>query len=148
MRGSKIISYAHFQCAEMADADSYSYSDRSSTESSDYDSSPEELEGERYFVTKESQQNLTEPTRKASYAGMRDLSDPDKIQEKDIVAPDGSVMGVQNRVRAGLANYENREALKQVRLRCSYKGGGAGCYCNPFAEEERRGENYRVCNQF
>lgn len=97
-----------------ADQDSYSYSDESSAESSDYDSSPEELGGARYYVTKESQENVSEASRKESYTGMRDLSDLEKIREKDIVASDGSIRGVENRVRAGLANFENREALKQV----------------------------------
>lgn len=99
----------------MDEDDSYSYSDesRSPSESSDYDSSPSELEGARYYVTKESQ-NASEPSRKESYTGMRNLSDMDKIEEKDIVAPDGSVLGVKNRVRAGLANFEDREALLMV----------------------------------
>lgn len=105
----------------MDDDDQYSYSDESSAElSSDYDSSsPEELDGARYYVTKESQEPDAESsTRKESYAGMRDLTDTEKIEEKDIVASDGSIRGVKNRVRAGLANFENREALQLVRSSC------------------------------
>lgn len=98
--------------------DSSSYTDESSPESSDYDSSPRELGGARYYVTKESQENLSEASRKESYTGLRDLSDLEKVQEKDIVASDGSVRGVQNRVRAGLANFENREALQKVSCSC------------------------------
>ena len=83
-------------------------------------SSEEEGEGEaarveeRYYVTKESQEEVSDATRKGSYVGMRDLTDLDKIQEQDIVATDGSVRGVKNRVRAGLANFENRKALEKV----------------------------------
>ena len=102
----------------------YSEDSRSPLESSgSYGSYPDEEEEEeeegasareRYYVTKESQENLSEASRKESYAGLRDLSDLDKIQERDIVAADGSIRGVKNRVRAGLANFENREALQKV----------------------------------
>lgn len=101
----------------MADEDDrYSYSDESSTRYSDYTSSSlEDLrdDGAKYYVTKESQEPVSS-ARKESYAGMRDLTDTEKIEEKDIVAPDGSIRGVKNRVRAGLANFEDREALQLV----------------------------------
>ena len=54
---------------------------------------------------------------KDRYVGMRDLSNPDEIEEKDIVGQDGSIIGVKNRVKAGTANFENIEALKRV-CRC------------------------------
>ena len=102
----------------MADEDDrYSYSDESSAGYSDYTSSSlEDLQddGAKYFVTKESQEPVMS-ARKESYAGLRDLTDTEKIEEKDIVASDGSIRGVKNRVRAGLANFENREALQLVR---------------------------------
>ena len=100
--------------------DSYSYSDESEV-SSVYSSSPEEAEGARYYVTKESRENVTEASRKESYAGMRDLTDLEKIQEEDIVGADGSIRGVKNRVRAGMANFQNREALEKV---CRKRGWG------------------------
>lgn len=117
----------------------YYYSDESSYTGSSYsdDSSIGELEdevpverrppsaGERYFVTRESQENLTELTRKYSYAGLRDLSELDKIQEQDIVGSDGSIRGVRNRVRAGLANFEDKAALEKVCWLAAGKGGGA-----------------------
>ena len=40
----------------------------------------------------------------ASYAGLRDFSD---MGEKEILGPGGTIRGVRNRVRAGLANFEN-----------------------------------------
>lgn len=52
---------------------------------------------------------------KDRYVGMRDLSNPDEIEEKDIVGQDGSIIGVKNRVKAGTANFENIEALKRKR---------------------------------
>lgn len=90
-----------------------SYYSRSSSYSSTGDEGEREIT-ERYYVTRESQENLSEPARKYSYAGMRDLSQLDKIQEQDIVASDGSLRGIKNRVRAGMANFENREALEKV----------------------------------
>lgn len=106
--------------------DRYYSDDSTYSRSSSYtDSSTggEEDESERYYVTRESQENLSEPARKYSYAGMRDLSQLDKIQEKDIVASDGSIRGVKNRVRAGLANFENRDALEKVSSSHLGKGG-------------------------
>lgn len=109
---------------------SYSRSASSRSSYSVYSTDEEEEEegregvSERFFVTKESQENISEPSRKYSYAGMRDLTDLGKVQEQDIVAADGSVRGVKNRVRAGLANFENKEALEKVH-RLQKKGGGA-----------------------
>ena len=95
----------------------------------DSESPPESRDALRFYVTRESQENLSEVSRKESYAGMRDLSDLEKIQERDIMAPDGSIRGIKNRVRAGLANFENREALEKV----SIEEGGAGREINYFA---------------
>lgn len=39
------------------------------------------------------------------YVGRRDLSVPGKIQEKNILSKFGTVRGVRNRVRAGIANF-------------------------------------------
>ena len=108
-----------------------SYDDRYSTEE-DYsdscssESSIDELKesGERFYVTKESQEAVSDTSRKYSYAGTRDLSDLGKIQEQDIVAPDGTVLGVKNRVRAGLAHFENKEALEKVKHCCCTEGVG------------------------
>jgi len=97
-----------------------SYDDRYSTEEDYSDSSSESSiddlkeSSSRFYVTKESQEGVSEASRKPSYAGTRDLSDLGKIQEQDIVAPDGTVLGVKNRVRAGLAHFENKEALEKV----------------------------------
>lgn len=102
---------------------SSSYEDEGSDRYSD--SSADELR-ERFYVTRESQEDLREPGKKFSYAGMRDLSDLEMIQEQDILAPDGSVMGVKNRVRAGLAHFENPEAIEKASLiACPGGGGGA-----------------------
>ena len=90
-------------------SDSYSLSARSESEEDE-----QKGRGEHFYVTRESQENVSDPSRKYSYAGMRDLTALDKIEEKDIVGADGSVRGVKNRVRAGLANYENKEALEKV----------------------------------
>ncbi len=105
-------------------SDSYDSTD-SRSESPYSGSDAEETEGvEKYYVTKESQENITDASRKYSYTGLRDLTELDKVQERDIVDADGSVRGVENRVRAGLANFEDREALEKVSVR---RGGGAGC---------------------
>lgn len=102
-----------------------SYEDRESDRYSDSESSTEELrQSTRFYVTRESQEDLSEPSKKLSYVGMRNLSELDKIQEQDIMAPDGSVMGVKNRVRAGLAHFENPEAIRKASLNV----GGWGCY--------------------
>lgn len=67
-----------------------------------------------FFVTRESQEASAHSLRKKSYAGLRDLSDLEKIKELDIVGPDGTIRGIKNRVRAGLATYENQGALVKV----------------------------------
>lgn len=109
------------------DEDLYYADDSTSSTASTYsDSSPDDRNTTKFYVTKESQDNLTEPAKKLSYVGVRDLSDLDKIQEQDIVATDGSVRGVRNRVRAGLANFENREVLEKVSLFCQHEKGGWG----------------------
>ena len=72
----------------------------------------------RYFVTRESQENLTS-SKKESYAGLRDLTDLEKIEELDIMGPDGVLRGIRNRVRAGRATFENRGALVKVKTACS-----------------------------
>ncbi len=74
----------------------------------------ENKEDERFFVTRESQEVSVRSSRKDSYAGLRDLSDLEKIKELDIVGPDGTIRGIKNRVRAGLATYENHGALVKV----------------------------------
>ena len=54
-----------------------------------------------------------------SYVGKRDLGSPGQIREKNIVSRTGTIRGVKNRVRAGIANYEgNRkqsESAKKVK---------------------------------
>ena len=74
------------------------------------------LEGQnQFYVTRESQEIDPEvQERKLSYVGLRNLSDLERIEERDIVGPDGTVVGVQNRVRAGVANFENPTALRKV----------------------------------
>ena len=77
---------------------------------------------QEFFVTRESQESLG--SRKTSYAGLRDLSDLEKIKELDIVGPHGTIRGIKNRVRAGLATFENRGALVKVSVEpCSLKRG-------------------------
>ena len=39
------------------------------------------------------------------FAGRRDVSNPDSIREKQIVSSRGSIRGMKNRVRAGLATF-------------------------------------------
>ena len=68
----------------------------------------------QFYVTRESQKSKDPPARKHSYIGIRDLSDLDKIEEKDIVSHRGTIRGIKNRVRAGLANFENPAALRKV----------------------------------
>ena len=69
----------------------------------------------RFYVTRESQEVAPEiQERKLSYVGMRNLTDLERIEERNIVGPDGTVMGVQNRVRAGVANFNNLTALGKV----------------------------------
>ncbi len=78
-------------------------------------------ENKRYFVTRESQEASGKFSRKESYAGLRDLTDLEKIKELDIVGPDGTLRGIKNRVRAGLATYENQGALVKVKLKAPAK---------------------------
>ena len=74
------------------------------------------LEGQnQFYVTRESQEiDPAVQERKLSYVGLRNLTDLERIEERDIVGPDGTVVGVQNRVRAGVANFENSTALRKV----------------------------------
>lgn len=67
-----------------------------------------------FFVTAESQKDHTAKDRKLSYVGMRNFSQVDKIDEVDIVGANGELRGIKNRVRAGLANFENVVALERV----------------------------------
>lgn len=125
------------------DNDSY-YSSGSVTTDS-YSPLSSEGEGEvraveHYYVTKESQEEVSDATHKGSYVGMRDLTDLDKIQEQAIVATDGSVRGVKNRVRAGLANFENLKALEKVIA----KKGGWGCSHRSFFSFQKRKEEGRI----
>lgn len=53
-------------------------------------------------------------SQKLSYVGMRNLTDVDQIEERDIVSARGTIRGKRNRVRAGLANFENPKALEKV----------------------------------
>jgi hypothetical protein len=70
----------------------------------------------QFYVTRESQEvDPKVQERKLSYVGLRNLTDLERIEERDIVGPDGAVVGVQNRVRAGVANFENPTALRKVR---------------------------------
>ena len=55
-----------------------------------------------YHVRKSS---LEDETKSLRYVGIRDISDTEKIKEEDIVGEDGIVIGVRNRVRAGLQHF-------------------------------------------
>ena len=55
-----------------------------------------------YYVRKPP---LEDETKSLRYVGIRDISDTEKINEEDIVDKDGSVIGVKNRVRAGLQHF-------------------------------------------
>lgn len=57
---------------------------------------------------------MSDASKKESYAGMRDLKNPAQIQEEDIISSDGTLMGKQNRVRAGIATFQNPKALEWV----------------------------------
>lgn len=86
-----------------------------------------------FFVTRDSQDiNKKKPeSRKLSYVGMRNLSDLEKIDEQDIVSSRGTIRGMKNRVRAGLANFENPKALEKVSVgSLTVKGdrGGRGSH--------------------
>lgn len=72
----------------------------------------------RFFVTRESQTALPKAadSDKLSYVGMRNLTDLDLIDEQDIVSARGTIRGKKNRVRAGLANFENPKALEKVSM--------------------------------
>ena len=74
------------------------------------------LEGQnQFYVTRESQEIAPDvQERKLSYVGLRNLTDLERIEERNIVGSDGTVVGVQNRVRAGVANFENPTALRKV----------------------------------
>ena len=84
-------------------------------------------ESKKFYVTRESQEDLNEPSNSV---GLLDLSMRNKIQELDIVAKDGSVMGIRNRVRAESAHFENPEAVNKVKKNfflqgAPNEGGGA-----------------------
>ncbi len=91
-----------------------------------------------FYVTRKSQETDAPKHRKLSYVGIRNLSDLEKIQEEDIIGPKGTIRGVKNRVRAGLANFENPSAIGKVRtyvrsvyyvhvhVRCCACGKGEG----------------------
>ena len=49
--------------------------------------------------------SLEDETKSLRYVGIRDISDTEKIKEEDIVDKDGTVIGVKNRVRAGLEHF-------------------------------------------
>ena len=72
--------------------------------------------GQQFYVTRDSQNISSKKTesRKLSYVGMRNLTDLEKIDERDIVSTRGTIRGIKNRVRAGLANFENPNALEKV----------------------------------
>lgn len=89
-----------------------SYEDRVSDRCSDSEHHAEEVkESKKFHVARE---NLSEPSRKPICVCMHDLSELNTIQEQDIVAPDGSIIGITNRVRAGLEHFENPEAIDTV----------------------------------
>ena len=69
-----------------------------------------------FYVTRESQNVRAQASdsAKLSYVGMRNLTDLDHIDEQDIVSARGTIRGRKNRVRAGLANFENPKALEKV----------------------------------
>lgn len=69
-----------------------------------------------FYVTRESQKDKKTKDKKLSYVGMRDITQIDKIEEEDIVEASGELRGIKNRVRAGLANFEDVEALKRVKI--------------------------------
>ena len=132
-----------------AKMDSTSSSSLSECES---DYSDEGRDSVKFYVTRESQEKLNEPSRKYSYAGHRDLSELDKIREQDIVSADGTIIGIKNRVRAGLAHFENPRALEKVATGLHAKGGGAGWarkIYNAFfsAAKGRRRQSNCVCDQ-
>lgn len=76
---------------------------------------------EHFYITRDSQNAGMEESdsKKLSYVGMRNLRDVDMIEEQDIVSARGTIRGKRNRVRAGLANFENPKALEKVIIDCS-----------------------------
>lgn len=74
------------------------------------------MAGEKlFFVTKDAQE-LSGDLSSREYAGTRDLSDLERLREENITAKDGAVVGVRNRVRAGMATFDNLDMLKRVGL--------------------------------
>lgn len=71
---------------------------------------------EHFYITRDSQNAGIEESdsKKLSYVGMRNLRDVDMIEEQDILSARGTIRGKRNRVRAGLANFENPKALEKV----------------------------------
>ena len=67
-----------------------------------------------FYVTEDSQKGLQQRSKKLSYAGLRDLRQVGSIQEEDIVGESGELLGMKNRVRAGLAHFENPDAIMRV----------------------------------
>lgn len=57
-----------------------------------------------------------------TFAGRRDVSSPDTLQERSIVSRRGSVRGYQNRVRAGIATFLDQGKDKQVTMKCTSIG--------------------------
>lgn len=87
------------------------------------------LTKQHFYVTRESQRSKAPSSRKESYVGIRDLTDLDKIKETDIISHRGTIRGIKNRVRAGLANFENPAALRNVRkvIIGIHRGRGSRC---------------------
>lgn len=73
-----------------------------------------------FFVTRESQEQPASAGN-VSYVGMRNLSDLERIEESEIVGPRGTIRGVKNRVRAGLAHFQNPAAIRKVNERASMR---------------------------
>ena len=71
-----------------------------------------------FYVTRESQNARAQKSdsAKLSYVGMRNLTDLGHIDEQAIVSARGTIRGKKNRVRAGLANFENPKALEKVKM--------------------------------
>ena len=75
---------------------------------------PTTAAGQHFFVTRDSQKADKKKSDSLSYVGMRNLADVDRIDEQDILSASGTIRGKKNRVRAGLANFENPKALEKV----------------------------------
>ena len=67
-------------------------------------------------AARESLRDHSARDKKLSYVGIRDISQVDKIEEEDIVGANGELRGIKNRVRAGLANFEDVGALERVSI--------------------------------